>query len=287
MKIGVGLPACIPWVKSADVLEWARRADQGPFSSLGIIDRLVYSNYDPLITLAAAAGVTRRIRLMTTVLLAPLHSAALLAKQAASLDVISGGRLTLGLGVGAREDDFRAAGVPFKSRGRRIDAMLEQMKRIWNGQPSGPESGPVGPAPAREGGPEVLVGGYSPAAIQRAARLADGFITGGVADPAGAGQFFKAAAEGWKAAGRAGQPRLVSAIYVAIGEDPVGKGGEYLRDYYREMGGRVLAGLSTTPQVLLDKIHAFAGAGADELILWPAVADLDQLARITEVVAKA
>ncbi len=287
MKIGVGLPASIPWVKSADVLEWARRADQGPFSSLGIIDRLVYGGFDPLIALSAAAGATRRIRLMTTILLAPLHSAALLAKQAASLDALSGGRLTLGLGVGSREDDFRAAGMPFKNRGRRMDAMLEQMKRIWNGEPARAEAGPIGPAPARKGGPEVLIGGYTPAAIQRAARLADGFLTGGVADPAGAGQFFQGAAEAWKAAGRKGQPRFVSAIYVAIGEDPAGKGGDYLRDYYRDFAARILSGLTTSPQAVLDKIHAFADAGADELILWTTVADLDQLDRISEVAAKA
>ncbi|HKS68834.1 MAG TPA: LLM class flavin-dependent oxidoreductase, partial [Ktedonobacterales bacterium] len=107
MRVGIGLPASIPGVQGRLLLDWAQRADAGPFASLGIIGRLVYPNYDPLIALAGAAGVTVRIRLMTTVLLAPLRNTAILAKQAASLDALSGGRLTLGLGVGAREDDFR------------------------------------------------------------------------------------------------------------------------------------------------------------------------------------
>jgi alkanesulfonate monooxygenase SsuD/methylene tetrahydromethanopterin reductase-like flavin-dependent oxidoreductase (luciferase family) len=118
MEIGVGLPATIPGASGSLVLEWARRADSGPFSSLGVIDRLVYKNHEALVSLAAAA-VTERVRLMTTVLIAPVRDAALLAKQAATIDAFSGGRLTLGLGVGAREDDFRAASATFEDRGDR------------------------------------------------------------------------------------------------------------------------------------------------------------------------
>src|SRR5215210_5639736 len=116
MDIGIGLPATIPGRRGSLILEWAKQADSGPFSSLGILDRLVYPNYEPLITLAAAAAVTERVRLMTTVLIAPLRGAGVLAKQAATIDALSGGRLTLGLGVGAREDDFRFAPASFHDR---------------------------------------------------------------------------------------------------------------------------------------------------------------------------
>jgi alkanesulfonate monooxygenase SsuD/methylene tetrahydromethanopterin reductase-like flavin-dependent oxidoreductase (luciferase family) len=152
MQIGIGLPSTIHGASPALILEWARRADAGPFSSLGLIDRLVYDNYESLITLAAAAAVTQRIRLMTTILIAPLRNAALLAKQAATLDALSGGRLTLGLGVGGREDDFHAAHASFKGRGRHMERQLELMKRVWSGKPMGDDVGPIGPAPVRSGG---------------------------------------------------------------------------------------------------------------------------------------
>src|ERR671915_1344395 len=167
MEIGIGLPATIPGTSGSLVLDWARRADSGPFSSLGILDRLVYPNYEPLITLAAAAAVTSRVRLMTTVLIAPLRGAGVLAKQAATIDALSGGRLTLGLGVGAREDDFQFAPASFHDRGRNFEEQLELMKRVWSGQPVSDEVGAVGPPPARAGGPELLIGAYSPAAIRR------------------------------------------------------------------------------------------------------------------------
>src|SRR6266404_5515491 len=124
MQIGIGLPATIPGVQGKHILDWAKKVDTGPFSSLSILDRLVYPNYEPLITLAAVAGVTQRVRLVTTVLLAPLRRPAILAKQAASLDALCGGRLTLGLGVGGREDDYRAVAVPFNRRGKYFDEQL-------------------------------------------------------------------------------------------------------------------------------------------------------------------
>jgi alkanesulfonate monooxygenase SsuD/methylene tetrahydromethanopterin reductase-like flavin-dependent oxidoreductase (luciferase family) len=174
MNIGLGLPISDP----AALLDWARRADAGPFTTLGLLDRLVYDNPEPLVTLAAVAAVTTRIRVQTEVLLAPLRQPALLAKQAATLDRISGGRLTLGLGVGdaRRRDDFRAAGADPHTRGRTLDQQLAVMRLVWSGQPYDDQAGPVGPAPARPGGPELLFGGFRPAALERVARWGDGFL---------------------------------------------------------------------------------------------------------------
>lgn len=110
--MGIGLPIGDP----TTLLTWARRADAGPFSTLGLLDRLVYDNPEPLVALAVLAGATTRVRVQTEVLLAPLRDTALLAKQAATLDRMTGGRLTLGLGVGGRDDDHRVAGTDPRTR---------------------------------------------------------------------------------------------------------------------------------------------------------------------------
>ncbi len=286
MKIGLGLPANIPGVTGQHILAWARKADAGPFSSLALIDRLVYPNYDVLISLAAAAGATERIRLMSSVLLAPLRNTAILAKQTASLDALSGGRFTLGLGIGGREDDYLAAGVPFHSRGKIFDEQLATMHQIWSGQPLNESVNAIGPAPVQPGGPEVLIGGYSPASLNRLKRWGSGYIAGG-GGPQRAAQFFRMAEETWKTAGRTGQARLVAGAYISLGQDGFARGGAYIRDYYSFIGPMVENMISALPTTLEDvngMIHAFADIGTDELILWPTTTDLEQIDQLTDLI---
>jgi len=286
MLIGIGLPASIPGATNKLILDWARRADAGTFSSLGIIDRLVYPNFEPLITLAAVAGVTRRIRLMTTVLIAPLRNTGVLAKQAATLDALSGGRLTLGLGVGGREDDYRAAPADFKNRGRRFEEQLTTMQRVWSGKPLDAETGPIGPTPAQQGGPEVLIGGYSPRAIQRVGRWGDGMILGGSGDPKVARQLYGIAEQSWQAAGRSGKPRFVACMYYGLGPNAKERAGAYIRDYYAFMGQRadlMANAIPSTPEAVKGVIQTFTDVGVDELIFWPCIPDLDQVDRLAEL----
>jgi alkanesulfonate monooxygenase SsuD/methylene tetrahydromethanopterin reductase-like flavin-dependent oxidoreductase (luciferase family) len=283
MKIGIGFPANIPGVQGQRLIEWAKKADAGPFSSLGVIDRLVYDNYEPLIAFAAAAGATQRIRLTTSVLLAPLRSAALLAKQAASLDALSGGRLTLGLGVGAREDDFQAVSVPFHRRGKIFDEQLATMQHIWSGERLSDAVGPIGPAPTQAGGPEILIGGYTPAAMQRLGTWGNGYITGG-GGPQRANENFRAVEKVWREAGRAGTPRLVGCTYIALGPDALTRGGNYIRHYYGAWGEMVAKSLPTTLEVIKGIIQAYSDIGADELILWPTTTDLDQIDQLADMV---
>ncbi len=287
MKIGIGLPATIPGVKAEVVLEWARKADRGPFSSLGIIDRIVYPNYEPMITLAAAAGATERIRLMTTVLLGPTRNTGILAKEAATLDAISGGRFTLGLGVGGREDDFKAARASFNDRGKRFEEQLVQMKRIWAGQPPSEGMGLIGPPPARKGGPELLIGGYAPRAISRAGRYADGFISGGVSDAAALRQVAGIVEQAWKAERRQGKPRLVAGVYYSLGPRAPEKSTTYLKHYYAftgPMADNIAKGGLYTPEAVKGVISSFAGIGVDEIIFWPCIPELEQVDRLAQAV---
>jgi len=288
MKIGVGLPATIPNVRGDLIIEWARKAEALGFSSLGIIDRLVYSNCEPLITLAAAAAVTEKIGLMTTIHVAPLRDTALLAKQAATLDRISGGRLTLGLGVGGRQEEFDAAREQVKGRGARFEDQLELMKKIWSGQKLAHNIRAIGPAPVQEGGPKILIGGYSPAAISRVGRWGDGFISGR-GDPKVAASAFKLAQDSWKANGRQGKPRLVCATYFALGEHAKEDGVSYLRDYYsfagplaEDMANHLLC----KPDEVKVAVDAFSSIGADELIMWPCVAQISQLDLLSKLLPR-
>ena len=284
MQIGIGLPNMIPGTRPATILEWARKADSSPFSSLTTLDRLIYPNYEALITLAAVASVTQRIRLMTTVLIAPLRNPGLLAKQAASLDALSGGRLTLGLGVGGREDDFVVADEPFHQRGQRFGEQLNLMRRAWAGEPPAAGVAAMGPEPVRQGGPEVLIGGYSEVALRRAAQW-DGYIAGGGGDAEAAAKLYATVQHNWQEAGRAGKPRFVCAVYVGLGPDATQRGGAYLTDYYAFLGPRaemVAQGMISTPEGLQSARDRYEGVGADELILWPCIADLDQLDRVVE-----
>lgn len=286
MQVGIGLPGTIPGVQGNLIFDWARKADAGPFSSLATLDRLVYPNYESLVTLAAVCGVTQRVRLLTSILIAPLHNAGMLAKQAASIDALSGGRLTLGLGVGGREDDFRAAPAPFHERGKLFDEQLTVMQHAWTGQPLGTDIGPIGPPPLQQGGPELLIGGNSPAALKRSAHWGNGFISGGGGPPM-AQQGYKTAEEAWQTAGRSGKPRFVACAYFGLGPNATESINAYIKHYYTFLGpmADMIAGSTpSTPEAVKGAMQAFADIGVDEFVLWPCIPSLDQVDRLAELV---
>ncbi len=279
MQIGIGLPSTLPGAQGQLILEWASRADEGPFSSLGVLDRLVYDSYDPLITLATVAGITQRVKLATTIIIGPLHNNSLLAKTAASLDALSCGRLVLGLAVGARKEDYDAAGVDYQDRGKRLSEQLSSLRSIW-------EDDFFGPKTTRHSGPDLLVGGLSDQSFARMVRYTDGYVHGG-----GPPRAFTRAAEkafaAWSDAGRPGRPQLWAQGYFALGNEAVTKAGyRYLRDYYAFTGPfaeRIAAGLLTSPQAVAQFIRGYQDAGCDELVLFPTIPDVAQLDRLAEI----
>lgn len=278
MNIGVGLPNTVPGTNGEVLVEWARLADEGPFSSLAVLDRLLYDSYESMTALAASAAVARSVRLASMIVIAPLRNTAFLAKQAASIDAMSGGRLTLGLAVGARDDDYDAAGVEHRGKGKRFSRQLAELREIW-------ESGQIGPPPAQENGPELLVGGLIGPAFDRMARYADGYAHNGGPPRA----FARAAASAnaaWSEIGRPGRPQLWGQAYFALGDEE--EGNAYLRDYYAFTGPfaeKIVAGNLTSPRAIRDLIRGYEEEGCDELVLLPTVPRIEQLERLAEVLA--
>jgi alkanesulfonate monooxygenase SsuD/methylene tetrahydromethanopterin reductase-like flavin-dependent oxidoreductase (luciferase family) len=191
----------------------------------------------------------------------------------------------LGLGVGAREDDFQFAPASFHDRGRRSEEQLDLMKRVWAGKPVSDQIGPVGPPPAQAGGPELLIGGYTPISIRRVGRWGDGFISGGIPDPEQVRRMFDLAEESWRAEGRDGRPRLVACLYYALGPNAA-RGGDYIRHYYSYFGpgaDDMARSIPSTSEAVDNLIRGFGEVGAAEVVCWPTVAELDQVDRLAEL----
>jgi alkanesulfonate monooxygenase SsuD/methylene tetrahydromethanopterin reductase-like flavin-dependent oxidoreductase (luciferase family) len=272
MDVAIGLPNAVPGTTGAELTEWARRAEARGFSSLGTIDRIAYESFEPIAALSAAGAVTERIGLATTVLLGPLRgNAAALAKQALSLNALSGGRFTLGIGIGGREDDYDLAGVEMEERGETIDAMLEKIQEVWEHDLVGHRS---------HGKPGLLVGGGVDASFARAAKFADGWIAGG-SPP----DVFAEAAEkvraAWAAAGREGQPRLAGLAYFSLGDDAEANANSYLGHYYAWLGEEIanfIAGSAAKDaETVQGYLAAFEGVGCEELFLFPSSSDPAQV----------
>jgi len=285
MRIGIGLPSTMLDLSGDTLLAWARRAEERGFSSLATIDRIAYPSYDSLTALTAAAAVTERIGLFPNILLAPAYNPVLLAKVTASLDQVAGGRLSLGLGVGGRPDDFVLTGRPFSDRGRRFDADLELLHQAWAGEPVAGSSFPVGPATTR-GRIPLLIGGQPELAAPRAARWQAGFTIGG-APPEMAGGAIQAFTDAWKRAGGEGTPRIVALTYYSLGEEHTEESLRNLRTYYGFLGDwaeAIATGTPRTPQAVRERAVAFEELGVDELVFDPTVADLDQVDRLADAV---
>ncbi len=275
VKVGIGLPNTVPGADGALLVEWARRADAGPFTTLGVLDRLVYDSVDPFTALAAAAAVTERVGLATMIAIGPLRTPAMLAKQAVSVDAIAGGRLTLGLGVGARHEDYQAAGVDHRGRGARLSEQLAYLRGELDQSGIGPARKPV----------DILVGGASGPAYARMARYANGYAHGG-GPPRAFGSAATRARAAWRDHERPGEPMLWGQGYFALGDPD--RGSDYLRDYYAFTGPfaeKIAAGNLTSARAVKDFVRGYEAEGCDELILFPTVADLDDLDRLAEVLA--
>ncbi|MFI1395504.1 LLM class flavin-dependent oxidoreductase [Streptomyces sp. NPDC020681] len=283
MQIGVGLPSTVPGARRDQIIDWSRQAELFGFSTLGVLDRLVYDNYEPLIALTAAAAVTERIGLATTVLTPPYrNNTPLLAKQLASLDALSGGRLTLGVAAGNREDDFQVSGVPHSARGRVLDSLLVDLDRIWRGDGLGSDRA-VGPTPSPP--PPLLIGGTSDAAFRRAAQYGRGWIAGG-SSPSGYRANAERVTAAWEKAGRKDRPHLVTLLYFSLGADAGDRARGYLLDYYAFSGrAESIVGMAFTDADRLRRaVKEYEEAGCDEIVFMPCGSETEQLELLADAV---
>jgi alkanesulfonate monooxygenase SsuD/methylene tetrahydromethanopterin reductase-like flavin-dependent oxidoreductase (luciferase family) len=277
VDIGIGIPNSVRGGTGPQLLDWARRAEAAGFSSLGTIGRVAYPSYEELTGLTAAGVVTERIGLLTNILLAPTRSTAELAKQAATAQELTGGRLTLGLATGGREDDYTLTGRDFAARGRRFDEQLADLRRAFTGEPLAEGSAPVVPDGSRP--VPILIGGTSDAAIRRTVEYGIGWTAGGV-PPQMVAPFVERVRAAWRDAGREGAPRIVALNYFGLGDTEDQSRG-YLLDYYGflgpEMAAMIAGSAHRSPESIKEAIAAFREAGVDELILDPTVSDPAQV----------
>ena len=264
MKVGVGLPVTTPGVTGQRLLAWARAAEEAGFASLAAIDRIVWPGFEPLTALAGAAAVTSRVGLRTNVLLAPTRRPALLAKQATTVDRLSGGRLMLGLGVGRRTDDYAAVGATFRDRGRRLDRDLGVL---------------------RTSGIPLLFGGSLEVALPRILASGEGW-TVAVRPAEEVGRLAAELRDAWDAAGREGRAYVMAMHYFALGAD---SSVDYLYEYYGYLGDRartIAEGAIRSAGQAAESVAAFTEAGVDEYVLVPTMATLEQLDRLAAAVVR-
>ena len=284
MQLSMTLPTMLPH-SCAQTLAWCREVDEGPWYGFAVPERITYTSHDWTVDLAAVAALTERVRLYTTIVILPAHDEVAVAKQLASIDVLSDGRLTVGVGVGGREHDYRAIGGSFERRWQRMDDQVARMRRIWAGEPPFEGADPVGPRPLQDPLP-VIAGVMGPKAIARAARWADGvdgaWTMDGDRDAMAAA--FTQIRDAWTEAGRTEAPHLSSSIWYALGDGAEPRLREYTHTYMRILGeevGHWASGTVTcfTPDALRRAVDNARDAGADEFFLVPTTSDPDELAR--------
>ena len=290
MKLGIGLPNTMAHETDRRLmLDWARLSDEAGFAVLGTIDKPNYDSWDPLVTLAGVAGVTERIGLATSILQLPPRNEVLVAKHAAVVDQLSDGRLTLGVAQGGREDDYELLGVPYKGRSARFERQVNRIREIWeNARASDRDHGVLGPAPVQEPAPPIWVGAGTPKSIERAARIADGFLFG----TAGSAAMRDRAPGIREVFAEQGKPDAAVAglAYVAIGDDPqraLEEATHHVLRYYGQLWTEPENLIHHGPaEKIAEELAAYADA-VDVLIAVPEIPDLGQVEQLAEHVLPA
>ena len=287
----VSVHAMEPDLDATMLRTWATTIDDGPFSSLCWGERIAFDNPDSLTLLGALSAWTDRVELVTTVIVPQLHDPVMCAKALATGDMLSGGRLTVGIGVGGRHEDYQAVGADLKTQTMRgMAERVEVMRRVWAGEKITDSVLPVGPAPVRRGGPRLLVGTVGPKTVRSAASWADGLA--GISmdlDVVKENALFDVARDAWTQAGKPA-PHLATSFWFAMG--PAEQARDQIRRHLRRYMNWIPAeyvdamapttGFAGGEDELAAVLRAFEAVGADEIHLIPTSSDVDQLRRAAD-----
>ncbi|WP_457149141.1 LLM class flavin-dependent oxidoreductase [Mycobacterium sp. URHB0021] len=286
------MPVMEPGLDAVTLEAWARTIDTGPFSSLCWGERIAFDNPECLTLMGALSAWTERVQLVTTVVIPQLHDAVLLAKQLATGDLLSGGRLTVGVGLGGRQEDYHAVGAdPSTQTIRGMAERVATMKRIWAGEKVTDSVVPVGPVPVQPGGPRLLVGTMGPKTVRSAAAWADGLAgTTLDLDVGKQNELFDIARRAWAGAGKP-KPHLATSFWFAIGDgdEPRAQVHRHLRHYMNWVPADIVDAMAPTTgwagaaDELRDLLAEFAEIGTDEIQLIPTSSNIDELRRVVEV----
>lgn len=288
------MPVMEPGLDAGTLRQWAQQIDDGPFSSLCWGERIAFSNPEALVLLGALSAWTRRVPLITTVIVPQLHDPVLLAKSLATGDLLSGGRLTVGIGVGGRHEDYRAVGADPSTQ--TMQAMADRvavMKRVWAGEKVTDSVLPVGPPPSRPGGPRLLIGTTGPKTLRSAAGWADGLA--GITldlDVAKQDELFEVGRVAWREAGKP-EPYLATSFWFAFGDADAARAQvhRHLRHYMNWIPASIVdamaprTGWAGTEDELAAVLRSFEAIGTTEVHLIPTSSEPDQLRRAADVVA--
>lgn len=292
MQIGMALPTMARGYTRSTTLDWSRGIDAGPFSSISCGERITFQNQEMNVINSAAAALTERVRVFVNLVVLPMHPMALIAKQIATLDVLSGGRVTLGVGIGGREHDYLAMGSTMERRHQRLDDGVAQLRDLWAGGAAFEGADPTGPSCVQDGGPPILAGAMGPKALARAAQWADGvsgFTIDANADAMATAAL--AARQAWDDAGRDEAPKIVTGCFYTLGgDDPQATLRGFTYDYLEIFGQSFARAMADDAPVwngdrLLRALDDAEAAGVDEFILVPGTVEPSCLELTAELVA--
>lgn len=292
MKIGI----CLPYMKAGltrdDYLAWFTRVDSGPFHSISCGERVHGPTYDMRVILSAAAMTTTKVEITPTLYVLPMHSAARVAKEVATLDIMSGGRVKkIAVGYGGREKDYQALEAPFKGRYGRMDQQVAQMKKIWAGEEIIAGGGPIGPTPTQANGPQLLAGAMGPKSIARCAQWADGlYAWSGNGEKKELQRTFAMADSAWERAERKSKPYRLGGFWYTLADDGQQKLYDYVYEYLAIAGPEIATMMAesvhrSSADAIAQGLDNAEAAGCEEVFLVPATADLVEIDKLCDIIA--